>query len=670
MNRYPRLFTPLELGPRTARNRVVFTAHLTNFAVDGLPTARHAAYYEARARGGAGLIIIEEQCTHPSDRPYEKLIRGYLPEVIPGYQEIADGVHRHGGLVLAQLNNNGGQSSSMYTRTPVLAPSAVADPLFREVPRTLGLDDIREIVEGFALVADHCRQGGFDGVELQCSQSSVLRGFLARSTNRRQDCYGGDLWRRTRLLREVIDAVRGALGVDLVLGVRLAGSESVRGGIELDEAIETATIIEATGAVDYINTTVGVVGSTMHLIEASMATAPGYANFVPAAVRAHVSLPVVGVGRFADPAQAESALIEGVCDLVGIARGQIADPDFVAKAAAGEASTIRPCVACNQDCIGRVGMNRSIGCVVNPYVGNETLLSAPTVRGLNVLVVGGGPAGLQAASSAAQRGHRVTLYESRSRVGGQVLTASVAPHRAEFGGVITALESECRRFGVTMQTGTTVTAQDILAAAPDHVVVATGARPVRPSWAGELERIVDVRDVLDGRCRPEGRVLVFDELGFHQGTSTAEFLAGLGCEVTIATPGMVVGQDLGLTLDLVGWRRRAHAASIACITDVIPLYATAHGDAIVTSLLHHPTGRPRAVEADWIVCALHQEPVDELWKELQHNGVRIDRIGDALTPRRADSAVGDGSRCVEQMAAWRTPSPDCQGLLDPPSIPS
>ncbi|MGB2718195.1 MAG: mycofactocin system FadH/OYE family oxidoreductase 2 [Rhodococcus sp. (in: high G+C Gram-positive bacteria)] len=650
MTEYPRLFAPLALGPRTVRNRVVFTAHLTNFAVDGLPTERHAAYYEARARGGAGLIITEEQCTHPSDRPYEKLVRGYLPEVVLGYRQIADAVHRHGGLVLAQLNHNGGQSSSMYSRAPILAPSAVADPLFREVPRALERDEIREIVAGYALVATHSRAGGLDGVELQCSQSSLIRGFLARSNNLREDGYGGDLWGRTRFLREVIDAVREALGPDLVLGVRLAGSESVQGGIELDEAIETARIVEATGAVDYINTVVGVVHSSMHLIEASMATASGYANFVPAAIRARVSLPVIGVGRFTAPAQAEDALSQSVCDLVGIARGQIADPDFTVKAAAGAASTIRPCIGCNQDCIGRVGMNLSIGCVVNPSVGNEMLLPMPRTRCLNVIVVGGGPAGLQAASSAAQRGHRVTLYESRSRVGGQILTASAAPHREEIMGAISALESECRRYGVAMETGTTPTTQEILAAMPDHVVVATGARSVRPGWAGELDRIVDVRDVLDGRCRPEGRVLVFDELGFHQGTSTAEFLAGSGCAVTIATPGMVVGQDLGSTLDLVGWRRRAHAASIVCMTEVIPLEAKAHGDAIVTTLLHHATGRSRDIEVDWIVCALHQEPVDGLWKDLEHSGVRVERIGDALTPRRMDSAIIDGSRWAERLS--------------------
>lgn len=653
MTEYPRLFTPLALGPRTARNRVVFTAHLTNFAVDGLPTAQHAAYYEARARGGAGLIITEEQCTHPSDRPYEKLVRGYRPEVIPGYRAIADRVHDHGALVLAQLNHNGGQSSSMYTRAPVLAPSAVSDPLFREVPRALEYHEISGIVAGYALVAEHCRLGGLDGVELQCSQSSLIRAFLARATNLRDDSYGADLWGRTRFLREVIEAVRKVIGPDLVLGVRLVGSESVHDGIELDEAIETAKIVESTGMVDYLNTAVGVVNSTMHLIEASMATAPGYANFVPAAIRAHVSLPVVGVGRFTAPGQAEEALAAGVCDLVGIARGQIADPDFAAKAAAGAAETIRPCIACNQDCIGRVGMNRSIGCVVNPAAGRESSLRLPTVRGRQVVVVGGGPAGLAAASSAAQRGYRVTLYESNSRLGGQVTTAAAAPTRAELAGAVSALESECRRLGVVLQTGTTVTASHLLEVMPDHVVVATGARPVRPSWAGEFEHVVDVRDVLDGRCVPGRRVLVFDELGFHQGTSTAEFLAERGCTVTIATPAMVVGQDLGLTLDLVGWRRRAHAASITCTTDVVPVRVQATGEAMTLTLLHHPTGDVMDIATDWIVCSLHQEPVNELWKQLREKGIRVDRIGDALTPRRLDSAVVDGARWAERLGDGR-----------------
>ncbi|ORI16499.1 mycofactocin system FadH/OYE family oxidoreductase 2 [Rhodococcus sp. 1168] len=646
---YPRLFTPLDIGRSTLRNRVVFAAHLTNFAENGLPTDRHAAYYAARAAGGAGLIIVEEQSTHPSDQPYEKMIQGYRPAVIPRYRAITDAVHAHGALVLAQVNHNGGQSSGMYSGRSVLAPSAVPDPLFREVPHSLDRVEIGELVDGYVRVAEHCRDGGFDGVELQCSQSSLIRMFLARATNHRTDEYGGDLAGRARFLVEVVSAVRAALGPEMIVGVRLSGQEYIEGGIRLDEAVDTAVLVERTGSVDYINTAIGVATSTLHLIEASMATPHGYANFVPSAIRERVSLPVIGVGRFTTPEMAEQALADGVCDLVGIVRGHIADPEFANKAREGRAREVHTCLSCNQDCIGRVGMNAALECVVNPSAGRELLaVSALPASRRTVLIVGGGPAGLQAASSAAHAGHDVTLYERQPQTGGQVRTAGRAPHRAEFAGVVDVLEAECRARGVKIRTGVEVDRMLVLTQKPNVVVIATGANPVRPEWAGAHDHVVDVREVLDGTAALSGRVLIVDELSFHQATSTAEFLAERGCQVTVCTPGMVVGQDLGLTLDMEGWRRRAHEQSITCLTDVVPVQLRAGLD---ISLLHHPTGVTANHRFDWIVCSLHQNPEDSLWNELKGEGLAVVRIGDAVTPRRLDSAIREGERAAKNLAS-------------------
>jgi len=359
-----------------------------------------------RAAGGAGLIITEEHSVHPTDWPYEKMIHGFHDSVIPGYRKITEAVHRHGTPIFAQINHNGGQASSMYTRLPVWAPSAVPDPLFREVPKALEIDDIAEVIEGYAMVADHCRQGGFDGVELQCSHSSIVRGFLSRATNRRTDQYGGELENRARILVEIVDAVRSAIGPELALGVRLCGDEFIDDGITIDEAVETSAIVEATGQVDYINTSIGVATATLFMIEASMHIPPGYALFIPSAIRERVSLPVVGVGRFKDPLQAERALEEGQCDLVGVVRGQIADADFVAKAKSGNVDEIRLCLSCNQECVGRMGLNRWLGCIENPVSGREAVQVPVSLaaRPKRVVVVGGGPAGLQAAISAARAG--------------------------------------------------------------------------------------------------------------------------------------------------------------------------------------------------------------------------------------------------------------------------
>ncbi|MGH3276541.1 MAG: mycofactocin system FadH/OYE family oxidoreductase 2, partial [Streptosporangiaceae bacterium] len=393
---YRYLFSPLRVGPLTLRNRVVFAAHLTNYARNGLPSAQHAAYYAARAAGGAGMIITEEHSTHPADWPYEKLIHGFRPEVIPGYRRITDAVHAHDVPILAQLNHNGGQASGMYSRLPTWAPSPVPDPLFREVPKAVERHEIAEIVAGYGLVAGHCAAGGFDGVELQCSHSSIVRGFLSPATNTRTDAYGGTLENRARLLLEIIAVVREAIGPDRALGVRICGDELIEGGITIEEAVAVARLADATGKIDYINTSIGVATATLYMIEASMRVPPGCAMFIPAAIRPAVSVPVVGVGRFKDPRQADRALAAGQCDLVGVVRGQIADPDFAAKARAGQPAQIRTCLSCNQECVGRMGLNRWLGCIENPRTGKESVpLPAPRQAGRRVYVVGGGPGGLQ-----------------------------------------------------------------------------------------------------------------------------------------------------------------------------------------------------------------------------------------------------------------------------------
>jgi mycofactocin system FadH/OYE family oxidoreductase 2 len=643
--RYRYLFRPLRVGPLTVRNRIVFSAHLTNYATDGLPSDQHAAYYAARAAGGAGLIITEEHSTHPTDWPYEKLIHGFRPEVLPGYRRITAAVHAHDVPILAQLNHNGGQASGMYSRLPVWAPSPVPDPLFREVPKAVEAHEIAEIVAGYGQVAARCADGGFDGVELQCSHSSIVRGFLSPATNLRTDRYGGPLANRARLLLEIIGVVREAIGPDRALGVRICGDELIEDGITIGEAVAVAQLAEATGQVDYINTSIGVATATLYMIEASMRIPPGYAMFIPAAIRRAVSLPVVGVGRVKDPLQAERALADGQCDLVGVVRGQIADPDFAAKARAGDTAQIRTCLSCNQECVGRMGLNRWLGCIEHPRTGREAVPLPPPRRPRRIYVAGGGPAGLQCAITAAGRGHHVTVFERAPRTGGQAAVAALVPSRAEFGDLPRNLAAEAARLGVDVQTGHEVTAAFLRAEAPAAVVVATGARPARPSWAGGHPRVADVREVIDGTVSPAGAVVIVDDLGFHPATSAAELLAGRGCQVEVITSAMVVGQDLGVTLDAETWQVAAHALGIRQRTDVVVLAARdGAGGGLVLDLLHHPTGTALALPCDWVVCAVPPEPEDGLWHELAGAPFEVHRIGDCVAPRRAHAAVIEGER--------------------------
>jgi len=648
---YRYLWTPLQLGPVSTVNRIVFSAHLTNYARDGKPTEQHAAYYAARAAGGTGLIITEEHSTHPTDWPYEKLIHGFHRDVIPGYRLITQAVHRHRVPIFAQINHNGGQASSMFSRLPVWAPSAIADPLFREVPKAVSRAEIDEIVAGYALVAEHCAEGGFDGIELQCSHSSIVRGFLSPATNLRTDEYGGSVENRARLLVEIVAAVRKVIGNRLALGVRLCGDELIDGGTTIDDAVRVAQIAEATGQVDYVNTSIGVATASLFMIEASMHIPPGYALFIPSAFRKAIDLPVIGVGRFKDPLQAERAIADGHCDLVGVVRGQIADPDFAAKARVGATDDIRLCLSCNQECVGRMGLNRWLGCIENPRAGHEAMVQGARVaaKSKSVLVVGAGPAGLQAAIAAARNGHRVTVCEAADQPGGQVRLAASVPNRAEFGDMIRNQVTECTRLGVSFEYGVSVWPGLVAERRPDHVIVATGAEPQRPWWvpaeAAGTAGVADVIEVLagslpDGGPQPGQSVVVIDEIGFHQATSVAEVLADRGCRVEIITPAMVVGQDLGITLDMENWWMRAGAKGIAQTTDLVPM-GLADGE---LTLLHHPTGQNFTRRPDWVVLAVPPTPVEWLYHDLKAAGVSVERVGDCVAPRRAHAAVIEGER--------------------------
>ncbi len=640
------LFTPLKVGSITVQNRIVFSAHLTNYAEDFMPSDRHGYYYRERARGGAGLIITEEHSTHPTDHPYEKLIHAFNPAVIPGYRRITEMVHAEGVPILAQINHNGGQGSGMFTRLPAWAPSAIADPLFREVPKAVELEDIQQIIEGYATVASYTRRGGFDGVELQCSHSSIVRQFLSRSTNKRTDGYGGSLENRARLLREIIGAIRLAVGRDYVLSVRLCGDELIRDGITIEEAVDLAAMLERDRLIDCINTSIGTATQTLYMIEASMRIPPNYAMFIPSAIRKAVQLPVIGVGRVKDPIQAERILSEGHADLVGVVRAQIADPEFARKARENRAEDIRLCLSCNQECVGRMGLNRWLGCIETPATGREQGIGVGTLQRVakpkRVTVIGGGPAGLKAAVTAARRGHKVTLLEKENQLGGQILWAVRVTNRAEFGDIVRNLLREIEQLEVEVRTNVTADAEMVLAMKPDAIIVATGSKPDRAAIPGaDGPAVADVTDILSGRVMPGKRVLLIDRLGFHEATSTAEFMAEQGCEVEVVTQTLYVGQDLGVTLDLENWYRQARRLGIKCTPNHSVLSIE---DRVVTALHNYSGQIVHFAPADTIVLSVHRRAECRVYTQLKGRAAELHRIGDCVAPRRAHAAIIDGEK--------------------------
>jgi len=640
---FPHLFSPIRIGPVTIKNRIVFPAHLTNFAEDHLPSARHAYYYGERARGGAGLIITEEQSVHPTDLAYEKLIDAFDPRVIPGYRKITYEVHRHGGKIFAQLNHNGQQGSSAYSRIPLWGPSSVPDPLFREMPKAMEKEDIREVIRGFCLVAEHAMKGGFDGCEVQGSHASLLRQFMSPLTNERTDQYGGSFENRMRFTVEVMSALRRVTGRHVALGIRLSGDELVDGGLTLEDMKKVAAYLCELKLVDFINTSIANFHN-LYMVEGSMHVPLGYGTYISAGLKEVVDVPVFAAGRINAPAQAERILASGQADMVGIARGQICDPEFANKALLGLHEKIRQCIACNQCCAARTGLNRDLGCLQNPASGREELFGYHTItkpaKTKKVMVVGGGPAGLEAAKEAARRGHRVTIYEREKTLGGQINLLTRVPNREEFSDVIRNQTIEMKDFEIDIRLETEVTPDLVVKEKPDAVIVATGSEAGACYIPGaDQPHVMTFYEVLAGREVPGEKVLIIDDIGFHQGSSTAEYLSYLHKKVYILTAGLYVAPDLMTTMDIQLWYRRAFDHGIEMITNSI---VRSIGPDSVT-IFNHYNGMETVLEGiTAVVLVGHPKPREELYHRIKGQVPEVYRIGDALAPRKIEHAIFDG----------------------------
>ena len=648
------LFQPLTLGPREAQNRIIFGSHTTNFAHNNLLSQQHADYYAARAKGGAGVVVVEEHIVHPSDLPYERAVLGYLPNTAHALAAVVGRIHAHDSLAIVQLNHNGQQGTSDHTQRELWGPSPVPNVSSREVPKTMEQTDIDAVIAGFVHVALATVQGGADGVELQVSDTSLLRQFLSPLTNQRSDSYGGSLANRLRFLQETIEAVHAALGPNRVLGLRFCGDELAPwAGLTPEQGVEIAQLLVATGRIDYMTITMGsILSAHMFPFNATMHVPLGYAVQLASAIKTVVNVPIFTAGRIMSTAQAERLLAEGQADGVEMIRALIADPDLPRLSQAGQAERIRPCIACNQGCQVRSTMNVALGCNVNPnVVFSQPVPQPPTTSAgakPTICIIGGGVAGLEAARTLALRGRSVILYERNHTLGGTVALAAQGAGRAELQHITDYLQAECERLGVAIHTGVTVTAQSITARQFQTVIIATGAHTgmgLLPLQGRDLPHVTDVRRILAGETVAGQRVVVIDETSSHGVLSVVELLATSGKQVVVLTEDWYVGRDLVATNDIVQWMQRTQARDVTHTPHTTVVRIEPEQVVVIDRF----ADGERAIPTDAVVLGTYERPSQDLYYALKGDVPRLFRIGDCVAPRRIEQAIMEGRQVGEQL---------------------
>jgi 2,4-dienoyl-CoA reductase-like NADH-dependent reductase (Old Yellow Enzyme family)/thioredoxin reductase len=651
---FPTLFQPITIGSVEIPNRVVSTGHDTTLIHQGKVTDALIAYQEARAAGGAGLIVTQVAGVHETARYTSHILMAVSDEVIEGYTRLTAACHKHGAKVFAQLFHPGREIMETQDGTaPVsYAPSVSPSERFHTIPRALTVKMIGEIVDGYAAAAVRLKSAGADGVEIVASHAYLPAQFLSAAVNRREDAYGGSEEKRRRFLEEIIAGVRAAVGTDFVVGLRISGDEHDPEGMGVDVSLRTIKALA--NAIDYVSVVAGSsasLGGASHIVP-PMAMEHGYVAPFAAAVKAtlkdHPSIPVMVTGRINQPQIAEQVLTSGQADLCGMTRALICDPEMPNKAAASQPDEIRACIGCNQACIGHFHKGYPISCIQHPETGREVSYGTvtPTAEPKRVMVIGGGPAGLKAAAIAAERGHEVELYEASARLGGQALLAQLLPGRSEFGGIITNLTREAERAGVKITTNQAVDRAMVEQSKPDAVIIATGAQPRWPQGAelDESAHVVNAWQVLSGEANVGASVVIADWKSDWIGLGLAQKLAEDGCKVRLAINGLHAGETIPFYV-----RDIAVGKAQSLGVEIIP-YSRLYGADGDTVYLQHTANQEAVVleAVDTLVLAQGHEPVDGLIEVLENyaedHGCQVIAAGDCLAARTAEEAVLEGMR--------------------------
>jgi len=674
------LLQPYTLKHLRLRNRIMSTAHEPSYSEDGMPTDRYRLYHVEKAKGGIALTMTAGSAIVAEDSPPAfGNLHAYKDEIVPWLGRLADECHGHGAAVMIQLTHLGRRTNwNKADWLPVLAPSPVREPAHRAFPKEAEDWDIVRIVKAYAAAAERMKAAGLDGIELE-AYGHLMDQFWSPATNKREDEYGGSLDNRLRFTFMVLDAIRAAVGPRFIVGLRLVADEDWDKGLSREEGLEIARRLVATGQVDFLNVIRGHIETDAALSKVipiqGMRSAP-HLDFA-GEVRAATKFPVFHAARISDVATARHAIAEGKLDMVGMTRAHIADPHIAAKVAAGREHDIRPCVGATY-CLDRIYEGGEALCIHNAATGREATMPHVIARAdgpaRKVVVVGAGPAGLEAARVAGERGHAVVLFEAASEPGGQVRLAARGPRRRELIGIADWRVAQCERLGVAMRFNTLAEAADVLALDPDVVIVATGGLP-DPSLVGEgADLVVTSWDILSGDAKPGADVLLFDDNGAHPGMQAAELIAEAGSRLEIVTPERFFAPEIG-GLNHVPYARLFQERGVRITINSRLASVRRDGNRLVAVVGSDYAPATHEREVDQVVVEHGTMPLDGLYfdlKELSFNRGEVDhraliagrpqavrtnpdgrfqlfRIGDAVASRNVHAAIYDALRLVKDL---------------------
>lgn len=628
------LFSPFEIKGKTLRNRTVVPAMVMNFCnADGTCTERFTAYHEAKAKGGFGMIITEDFAVMPQGKGFVGLPGLWDDRQIAGFKECTEQIHKQGAVFIAQIYHAGRQTSKAVIGEAPWAPTAIPCPFSPDMPREMTKEDIHQVVNAFGDCARRAEEAGFDGIEIHGGHGYLVAQFMSSYSNKRTDEYGGSLQNRIRFALEIIKNIRSKVSPQFIVGFRISADEFVTGGRTIEDTKTIVPYLEKAG-IDYVHVTAGVYRSFDAVIP-SMYKKHAWIADLAKEVKEVTNLPVITVGRYNDPRIADTVIKSGKADLVAMGRQSLADPETPNKAKEGRFDDIRTCIGCHHGCVGHLMQNIPGSCILNPYLGHESEYKLiPAEKKKKILVIGAGPAGLEAAMIAAQRGHDVKVVDRNRWAGGTFRLAAVPPSKGEIADFINWQVHECRKAGVVIEQGVEVDETFVADEKPDVVIAAVGASPIIPKkipgW--DKSNVVTAESVLQGTYNTGANVVVVG--GGLVGAETANHLASNLKNVTLIEMLDDIAKDeeivprWGLLADM-----KEHGVTIYTKTAVQEITDTG----VVTAGQFNGE-----IAADTVVLAIGSRPNQDLAHKLEANGFDVRLIGNASVFGNAGKAIKEG----------------------------